>query len=123
MTTYVVNVTRGERFWLVHVPEVDRYTQARHLREVDTMARDLVSIMREVEPDSFELDVHVETPADVAQLLEHAEKLRGESRLAQSQAAEEVRRAARSLRDAGLPLRDIGILLDVSHQRAGQLVH
>jgi hypothetical protein len=37
--------SRDGRFWLIHVPEIDRHTQARHLREIDTMARDLVAVM------------------------------------------------------------------------------
>jgi hypothetical protein len=123
MTNYHVIVTRGDRFWILDVPEVDRATQARHLREVDAMARDLIAIMTGADPDSIELDVRIEMPADAKAHLELAQKLREEAKYAQSSAAEEVRTAARLLRDEGLPLRDIGQLLDVSYQRAGQLVH
>lgn len=122
VNTYTVQVTRGDRYWLVHVPSVDRYTQARHLREVDEMARDLVATMAGVEPDLFELDVHVAMPESAAKRLAYATELREVSRRSQSEAAEEVRAAARELKAAGMPLRDIGILLDVSYQRAGQLV-
>lgn len=48
---------RDGQFWLIRVPEVDRATQARHLREVEAMARDLIAIMEDVAPDSFALDV------------------------------------------------------------------
>jgi hypothetical protein len=34
-------------------------TQARHLREVDAMARDLVSVVRGVDPDEVEVEVNV----------------------------------------------------------------
>ena len=40
---YTARVTRDDRFWLIHVPEIDRFTQARHLREVEAMARDLIA--------------------------------------------------------------------------------
>ncbi len=33
MTTYHARVVRGDVFWLVHVPEIDHYTQARNLGE------------------------------------------------------------------------------------------
>src|SRR5437660_620617 len=46
MTTYHAQVERGDRFWLVYVPEIDRWTQARSLAEVETMARELVAVMR-----------------------------------------------------------------------------
>lgn len=59
MSRYTANVTRDGRFWLIHVPEVDRHTQARRLREIDTMARDLVAIMTDKDPESIELDVEI----------------------------------------------------------------
>lgn len=121
VSTYTVVVTRGERYWLVHVPEVERSTQARHLREVDAMARDLVATMRDVPPESFELDVDVRVPEEANQHLARSKKLFEEADQARAAAAAEVRAAARSLKDQGLPLRDIGLVLGVSYQRAGQL--
>lgn len=123
MTTYHARVQRGERYWLVYVPEVDRWTQARHLREVEEMARDLVAVMDDVDPDSFELEVEVELPESVRRHLAEAGRLRDEAARATSAAAEEARAAARELHDdAHLPLRDVGKLLGVSYQRAHQLV-
>lgn len=122
VSTYTVNVRRGDTYWIVEVPEVRRVTQARHLREVDAMASDLISIMTEQEPDLFDLDVHIDIPDDVRRHLDCATKLREDARGAQAEAAEEVRVAARILRDSGLALRDIGTVLGVSHQRADQLV-
>ncbi len=46
MTTYHARVVRGDVFWLVHVPEIDHYTQARDLGEVEPMARDLIAVFR-----------------------------------------------------------------------------
>ena len=43
-TTYTVRAHRdGDRYWLVHVPEIDHYTQARNIAEIDTMDRDLIA--------------------------------------------------------------------------------
>jgi hypothetical protein len=122
VSTYVVDVRRGGKYWTVSAPGVDRVTQARHLREVDTMARDLISIMTGAEADSFGLDVRIELPGDARSHLEFAGRFREEAKVAQSRAADEVRTAARALRDSGMPLRDIGTVLGVSHQRADQLV-
>lgn len=119
---YTARVTRDDRFWLIHVPEIDRFTQARHLREVESMARDLIAVMEDVEPDSFGLDVTIEAPASVAAHLRLAEELRITEARARAAAAAEVRAAAVELQQSGVPLRDIGRLLGVSFQRAGQLV-
>ena len=122
MDTYTAQVERDGRFWLIHVPEVDRWTQARTLREVEPMARDLVAVMLEVDPDSFELRVDLELPEDVQRHLREAARLRTEAADANSAAARESRAAAAALATRGLPLRDIGLALGVSHQRAGQLL-
>lgn len=120
--SYTAEVERDGRFWLVWVPEIERVTQARNLREVEPMARDLVAMMLEVAPDSFELAIRIKLPGDATEHLQAAERLREESARANSAAAEEARAAAQALADAGLPLRDIGIALGVSHQRAHQLL-
>lgn len=60
MRTYTAQVERDGRYWLIRVPQIDRCTQARSLREVETMARDLVAVMTEAEPDSFELSVLID---------------------------------------------------------------
>lgn len=120
--SYTAEVERDGRFWLVWVPEVERVTQARNLREVEPIARDLVAMMLEIAPDSFDLEIHIKLPADVAEHLSAAQRLREESARANSAAAEEARAAAQALAEAGLPLRDIGIALGVSHQRAHQLL-
>lgn len=58
-TTYHAQVQRSAAMWAVYVPEVDSWTQACHLHEVDTMARDLIAIMEDVDPDSIEIDTEI----------------------------------------------------------------
>jgi hypothetical protein len=70
--TYRVDVERDGRFWLIHVPAVERWTQARNVREIEPMAHDLIAIMDEVAPDSFEVDVHIMLPDDVHNFLDLA---------------------------------------------------
>lgn len=121
MGVYHARVDRDGRFWRVYVPEIDRVTQARHLREVEEMARDLVAVMDDVEPDAFELVVTYRLPTSVEEHLARAKELRQESDRARAEAAAESRAAVHELVDAGLPLRDIGRLLDLSYQRVHQL--
>jgi len=122
MDTYHARVERGDRFWLVHVREVDRWTQARHLREVEEMARDLVAVMLDVDPGSFRLEIAYQLPESVRRHLAEADRLRRESDAAKSAAAAESRAAARELVESGMPLRDAARLLGVSYQRVHQLV-
>lgn len=121
MGVYHAQVDRDGRFWRVYVPEVDRVTQARHLREVEEVARDLVEVMDGVESDAFELVVTYRLPTSVETHLARAKELREESDRARAEAAAESRAAVHELVDAGLPLRDIGRLLDLSYQRVHQL--
>ena len=122
MTTYHARVVRGDVFWLVHVPEIDHYTQARNLGEVESMARDLIAVMKEIDPQSFNLDVSVELSDEVTVHLKRSQALRQESDRTKHLAAQEVRVAAKELRERGLTVRDIGAALDVSYQRAHQLI-
>ncbi len=122
MTTYHARVVRGDVFWLVHVPEIDHYTQARNLGEVESMARDLIAVMKEIDPQSFTLEVSVELPDEVTVHLKRSQALRQESDRTKHLAAQEVRVAAKELRERGLTVRDIGAALAVSYQRAHQLI-
>ncbi|NHI20790.1 hypothetical protein H9L10_11715 [Phycicoccus endophyticus] len=122
MDTYSARVQREGSLWLIRVPEVDREAQARTLREVEAMARDLVAVVREVDPASFDLVVELDLPGEVQDHLHEAKRLRASAAEAISAAARESRAAARSLASRNIPLRDIRLALG-SHQRAAQLLN
>jgi 4-hydroxyphenylpyruvate dioxygenase-like putative hemolysin len=121
MSTYTALVSRDGKFWHIEVPEVNRVTQARNINEVDDMARDLIAILANVEPDSFELDVRIELPEGVQAHLLEVERAREAEAKARSHAATELRAAAAELKHAGLSVRELGSVLGVSYQRASQL--
>ncbi len=123
VSSYHAQVQRGERFWLIYVPELDRWSQARSLAEVDETVRDLIAVMTDVSGDSIELTVSLTLPESVSTHLASAERLREQASRANSDAAGEVRAAARELRATGMTVRDLGRALGVSYQRAHQLVH
>lgn len=128
MTTYTAIASRDEGEWHVRIPrlgnhpEDDLHTQARNLTEVELMARDLIALWLEVAKGSFDVDVKVELPAAVQKHLQGAAKLRDQAAKAQAEATDEYRAAARELKSDGLTVRDIGIALNVSYQRAYQLI-
>lgn len=43
MSTYTAEVSRGDQYFLVHVPEIGQWTQARAEAEIVPMATDLVA--------------------------------------------------------------------------------
>ncbi|CAN7220034.1 hypothetical protein LJR044_003156 [Microbacterium foliorum] len=55
MKVYEAIAQRDGKFWFVQIPELDLFTQARTADEIDSMARDVISITLEVPPDSFEV--------------------------------------------------------------------
>ncbi|WP_446223521.1 type II toxin-antitoxin system HicB family antitoxin [Nocardia sp. IBHARD005] len=120
---YTAHAERDGRFWLIHVPEIDQWTQARNLREVESMARDLVATMLEANPNSFEVEVEVELPEAVRAEWEESKRLLTKVDEIKASAAAAAQRAARRLADEGLTLREIGQVLGVSFQRAGQLLN
>ena len=120
---YDVNVTRDEDAWMVDVPAVHRVTQALSLKEVDAMARDLIHIMTDEEPEAIQLNVHVQLPQEVDAVVSEAKRQRELAERSSRRAAAESREAARQLHEMGVTLRDIGTTLGVSYQRAHQLVN
>lgn len=120
--TYKATVTHGDRYWIVDVEGVG-VTQARHLGELAKMTSDLIAVLTDVDPTGIDVEFDIQLPEEVRDHLERAGTLRETATLANKEAADEVRRAARQLHDSGVPLRDIGRALGVSHQRAHQLVH
>ena len=119
---YHAEVRRVGKYWAVYVREIDRWTQARHLRELDTMTEDVIELMTGAKAGTLRVEYDIELPETVRSHLARAEQLRSESADAQAAAAAEVRAAARELHQRGLPLRDVGQVLGISHQRAHQLV-
>jgi hypothetical protein len=122
MVTYRATVRQDGKFWLIQVPALGRATQARHLREVDAIARDLIAVVTGKSPKSISVEYQIKLPGTVKTHLRAARKLRARAAEAQAKATAEAQAAARELHRRGVPLRDIGAALGVSHQRAHQLV-
>lgn len=121
MATYNASVSRDGRFWFIRIDGIGS-TQARHLRELDAMAKDLIAVMTGAPGHEIVVQFDIRLPEDVQDHLRRSEELRAASAEAQAAAAAEVRSAARLLHEQGVALRDVGRLLGVSHRRAHQLL-
>jgi hypothetical protein len=107
----------------VRVPEVPgAITQARRLEQIEATAREVVSLLLDIPPDSFDLDVRPAIPDEVRAELARARELQRQAERTQAEAAALVRDAARKLREQGLSVADVGAVLGVSFQRASQLL-
>jgi predicted RNase H-like HicB family nuclease len=111
---------RDGSWWAIRVPELRGvYSQARRLADVEAMARDVIALVLDVVPDSF--DVSVEPVSDAAGLVEQALAGRLEAERAARRASEQLRVAVERLSASGLTVRDIAHVLGLSHQRIAQV--
>jgi hypothetical protein len=120
VTQYNAIITRSEPGWSIYVPEVDRRTYAAHLREIESMASDLVQVMTDLPIQEIAVVVHL--PADLADAIAAMHLAREGVTTAENTAREAQQKAASALRNAGAPLRDIALALGVSHQRVHQIL-
>jgi len=122
MTTYQVTARRDGKFWFVQIPAIDGATQARTLAEIPAMATDYIAIMTNEDPSNIGVEVELVLPETVRKHIDRANTLRAKEAEARAQAAQEVQDAVRTLSRDGYTVRDIGAALDVSYQRAHQLL-
>lgn len=124
MTSYTARAERDGDWWAIDVPEVDGvFTQARRLDQIEAMARDVIALMLDVDPASFDLKLDVTFPPAWAEVAAQVVGLRKASADADRELGLALRRAARDLKSAGLPVRDVGQVLGVSAQRVSQLAN
>ena len=113
--TYKVEATPDGKAWCLDVPEINRVTMASSIKEIDAMAKDLISIMTgEQDP---EIAVEYKLPEEATEAL----RLKAEAERIEAEAQSQQRRAVIRLHGDGMPFREIGQLLGISHQRAHQL--
>jgi len=122
--TYTVTTERSGNWWAFSVPEIPgAHGQAKRLEQVRDEARDVISMMLDAEPDSFDLALSVRLDPRIEHALDEAKAARQELDGYQRAAQEKLRLAAEQIKEVGgLSIRDIGSLLDVSFQRISQIL-
>lgn len=89
--TYQVQVQPDGPYWSIWVPAIKRATQAKKLKDVDTMAKELISIM--TNEKSPAINVEMKLPRDVKEaqeLKEEAEKASLEAQKSQKKSGEKT---------------------------------
>ena len=122
--TYQVHAVRSGSWWAITVPALcGVFSQAKRLDQVESMAREAIALMLDMdEADVGDIEVVVIPPAEAVDVLERLKASAAAATEATEAAAEARRWAARLLRDEGLPMRDVGKLIGVSHQRVIQIL-
>lgn len=119
---YDATAVREGTWWIITVPELDAVTQARHVREIDTMATGLITALLDLDEGEVKVNVTITLPEAVTTSWAEADKLQAEVETAQRRAAALRREAVKILLDDGhLSQAEAGTLLGVSHQRVQQL--
>ncbi|MEI7859897.1 MAG: hypothetical protein WCI26_08700 [Acidimicrobiales bacterium] len=121
---YKYEIHQEGRSWVVRIPGLGLTTQARNLRETDRMAKSIVALHLDADPDSFEVQRSniIGLPGSVAENVQRAIDERGRLAAAQAASVSATTQAVTELIQIGVPLRDAGYLLGISHQRVAQLL-
>jgi len=115
-----VTIEREGKYWLVFIDGSAGLTQARRFSEIQTMAREYVSLVEGTQVENVTIDTI--TVRGVSEALAQAAADRQMASALEAAAAQRIRAVARKLRSESVPLSDIGQILGVSHQRAAQLL-
>jgi predicted RNase H-like HicB family nuclease len=120
---YVAEAVRDEDgWWIVEVPAVEgAMTQAPRLDQVEEMARDVVALLLELPPDSFDVVVRPRLAEPLASQLAETCQLRRQAEESQVKAAAATGPLIERLLGSGFRVREIGELLGITYQRAAQL--
>jgi len=119
--SYDVTARKDGRWWLVNIPELDAAGQARNATEIEEVAREIIGLWLDANPNSFDVKLDVEIPGDARAAWERAKTLEAAARKESAEAAAFARHAVASLRAEGLTYKDAGIVLGLSPQRVQQL--
>lgn len=131
MTTYRIDVSRDDRWWMIRIPQLDGIngnieglTQARRYADIAKEATDYICTVADVAPSTVELVVTVHVgETDVTAAAEEVSQARAEAARQEAHAMRVATATARQLAAEGVPVRDIGAVLGVTFQRASQLAN
>ena len=120
---YTAIAERDGNWWAITVPEVDGiFSQARRLDRVEYMARDAISLMLEVPPDSFDVVVVENHDPPTQEVIDDIHSIREAVAAMKRETGTKTRSAVLALHRSGYPQRDIGRMVGISHQRVAQLL-
>lgn len=123
MTQYTATATKDGRWWVVQCIEFPgAITQVSRLSQAGEFIREAIAYVADVPESEVEVQVTPQMPEEVSAHVTELARLRHQAQEATEAASALHRTIAHELKTAGLTVRDIGAVLDVSYQRAHQLL-
>lgn len=121
--TYIAQVARDGKWWMIGIPEIDGLTQARRIADVQQAATELIAVTLDVKLSEVAVDIHYQDVAGVpiAEQLQAINEEKAEAARLEEDAAAKTSRLVRALVDQQVPVRDIGAMLGISFQRVHQI--
>lgn len=121
-TTYRAEVYREDGWWMVRIPSLDLLTQAETWTEVERMARGVIAADQDLAMADVAVELDVQLDQETTALLQRARSNVAEAERLRAEALAANQAAARRLHADGWSYRLIGRALQLTHQRAEQLV-
>lgn len=119
---FMAQALREGKWWVVSIDGVGT-TQGKTLREAKEMAVDLISLIHEMDPTTFEVELIPVLPVKLDKEVKAARAAIVDLELRQLRVAKKSRKAAQDLvHVAGLSGKDASEVLGISAQRVSQLL-
>ncbi len=115
--------TRVDDWWAVGIDDLPgAHTQARRLDKVEAAVTDMLALLVDQEPESFDVTISVELSGAEQDALDRLAEARERYERAKAGVADAQRAAAALLVGPhGLTVRDAGVIMGVSYQRIAWL--
>lgn len=122
-TEYTGRATRNGDWWAISIAGVPgAHTQVRRLDKAVDTARDLLSLLLDADPDSFDVRVDADLTQPERVALEGIDHAKANYEAARAEVTRrQIEAAALLVKDEGLTVRDAAILMGVSYQRVAEL--
>jgi DNA-directed RNA polymerase specialized sigma subunit len=120
---YTGRAIRADGWWAISIAGFPgAHTQARRLDKAESSARDMLSLLLDKAPDSFDVEIVPDLTDPERLALEGIDEAKANYELAKVQITRRQREAAALLvKGEGLTIRDAGAIMGISYQRIAQL--
>jgi len=123
MQEFTSAARKDGRWWVVQCDQhPGAISQVARLDQAQEHQREAIAFVADLPQEVISVTIRTVLDPAITRELEEADRLRQESESAAELSASRRRHAALAMKAAGLTVRDIGTVLNVSHQRAHQLV-
>lgn len=121
---YQVQAIRSGRWWALEAPQVPRArSQARRLDQAEPMIREAIAMVLDVDPDSFDVEIHPILDPALDHMVTAAAHARDTAATARAHATDALRQLVETASREGYTVRDIAEIAGVSHQYAAKLTN